>query len=106
MKEMVVGPKVEPTEPACINDPNTGELITNKENIKSTSLAHCVKILAKNPIRDCDRNELKMKEDNHKLIMGKSKRPQKKDTLDQGVLFSETSCGSRQKCVIFRQHFL
>ena len=31
MKEMVVGPKVGPAEPACINDPNTGELITNKE---------------------------------------------------------------------------
>ena len=31
---MVVGPKVGPAEPACINDPNTGELITNKESIK------------------------------------------------------------------------
>ena len=47
MKIMVVGPKVGPAEPACINDPNTGELLTNKEHIKSTSLAHCVKILTK-----------------------------------------------------------
>ena len=27
-------------------------------------------------------------------------------TLVHGVLFSETSCGSRHKCVIFCQHFL
>ena len=47
MKQMVVRLKVGPAEPACINDPNTGELITNKEHIKSTSLAHCVKILTK-----------------------------------------------------------
>ena len=59
LKEKVVGPKVGPAEPACINDPTTGELITNKEEIKSKSLAHCVKILSKNPIRECDREELK-----------------------------------------------
>ena len=41
LKEKVVGPKVGPAEPSCINDPNTGELITNKEEIKSKSLAHC-----------------------------------------------------------------
>ena len=48
MKELIVGPKVGPAKPACINIPDTGELITNKESIKSTSLAHCVKILTKN----------------------------------------------------------
>ena len=48
IKEMVVGPKVGPAEPACINDRNTGELITNKKHIKSTSLANFVKILTKN----------------------------------------------------------
>lgn len=47
LKEKVVGPKVGPAEPACINNPTTGELITNKEEIKSKSLAHCVKILKK-----------------------------------------------------------
>ena len=47
MKELIVSPKVGPAEPACINNPDTGELITNKESIKSTSLAHCVKILTK-----------------------------------------------------------
>ena len=83
MKELIVGPKVGPAEPAYINNPTTGELITNKESIKSTSLAHCVKILARNPIRECDRDELRMKEDNHKLIMGKNKSVHKKDTLDK-----------------------
>ena len=68
LKEKVVRPKVGPAEPACINDPTTGELITNKEEIKSKSLAHCVKILTKNPIRECDREELKHKEENHERI--------------------------------------
>ena len=74
LKEKVVGPKVGPAEPACINDPTTGELITNKEEIKSKSLTHCVKILSKNPIRECDREELKRKEDNHQRIMNKEDR--------------------------------
>ena len=47
MKEMICGPKVGPAEPACINNPTTGELITNKESIKATSLEHCAKILEK-----------------------------------------------------------
>ena len=55
-------PKVGPAEPSCIKDPITGELINNKEEIKSKSLAHCVKILTKNPIRECEREELKHKE--------------------------------------------
>ena len=71
LKEKVVGPKVGPAEPSCINDPNTGELITNKEQIKSTSLAHCVKILTKKTIRECDKEELKRKEENHEKIMNK-----------------------------------
>ena len=71
VKEKVVGPKVGPAEPACINDPMTGELITNKEEIKSKSLAHCVKILTKNPIREYDREELKSKEENHERIMNR-----------------------------------
>ena len=69
LKEKVVGPKVGPAEPSCINDPNTGDLIRNNEEIKSKSLAHCVKILTKNPIRECDREELKRKEENHERIM-------------------------------------
>ena len=73
LKEKVVVPKVGPAEPSCINDPNTGELITNKEQIKSTSLAHCVKILTKNQIRECDKEELERKEENHRKIMEKKK---------------------------------
>jgi hypothetical protein len=71
LKEKVVVPKVGPAEPACINDPTTGELITNKEEIKSKRLAHCVKILSKNPIRECDREELKCKQNNHHRIMNR-----------------------------------
>ena len=58
----------EKVEPVCINDPTTGDLITNKEEIKSKSLAHCVKILSKNPIRECDREELKRKEKNKRMF--------------------------------------
>ena len=51
MKEMIVGPKVGPAEPACINNPITGELITNKEIIKSTNKT----------IREGDQDELDKK---------------------------------------------
>ena len=34
LKEKVVGPEVGPAEPSCINDSNTCELITNKEQMK------------------------------------------------------------------------
>ena len=61
MKELICGPKVGPAEPACIKNTTTGELITNKESIKATSLEHCAKILEKNPIRDCDKEELRIK---------------------------------------------
>ena len=70
---MVVVTKVGPAEPACFNNPITGELITNNDCIKSTSLAHCVKILTKNPIRECDQDELDKKEENHRRIMEKNK---------------------------------
>ena len=36
----------------CINNPETGELITDTETIKKVSLEHNVKILTKNPIRN------------------------------------------------------
>ena len=38
IKELIVGPKVGPAEPACINNPDTGELIPDKESTKATSL--------------------------------------------------------------------
>ena len=65
LKELICGPKVGSSEPACINNPETGELITDKTTIKKVSLEHCAKILTKNKIRDCDREELRAKEVTH-----------------------------------------
>ena len=45
LKEIICGPKVGFSEPACINNPVSGELITDKETIKKVSLEHCAKIL-------------------------------------------------------------
>ena len=56
-----------PAEPACINNPTNCELITDRESIKA--IEHCAKILAKNKIRDCDKEELRTKEEEHTRIM-------------------------------------
>ena len=48
----------------CINDPVTGELITEREDIKEKSLEHCVKVLSKNEAREEDADEHKMIEEN------------------------------------------
>ena len=48
LKDLINGPKIKPSEPTCINDPETGELITDRESIKKKSLDHCVKVLSKN----------------------------------------------------------
>ena len=69
LKELICGPKVGSTEPACINNPESGELITDKETIKKVSLDHCAKILTKNEIRECDKEELRAKEKTHKEVM-------------------------------------
>ena len=69
LKELICGPKVGSSEPACINNPETGELITDKTTIKKVSLEHCAKILTKNKIRECDREELRAKEVAHDEIM-------------------------------------
>ena len=53
----------------CINDPTTGDLITDVEIIKEVSLKHNVNILTKKKLREQDREELKDKEENHKKIM-------------------------------------
>ena len=71
IKELLCGSKVGPTEPACINDPVTKELITDIDTIKQVSLEHCCKILTKNEIRECDKQELKGKEDLHKEVMNR-----------------------------------
>ena len=69
LKELICGPKVGQSEPACINDPVSGELITDIETIKKVSLEHCAKILTKNEIRECDKEELEDKERLHEEIM-------------------------------------
>ena len=48
MKEIICGPKVGPAEPACINNPISGELVTDKETIKKVNLEHWARILSKN----------------------------------------------------------
>ena len=69
LKELICGPKVGSTEPVCINNPESGELITDKETIKKVSLEHCAKILTNNEIRACDKGELRAEEKTHKEVM-------------------------------------
>ena len=59
LKDLLNGPKIKPSEPTCINDPVTGELITEREDIKEKSLEHCVKVLSKNEAREEDADEHK-----------------------------------------------
>ena len=47
LKKLICGPKVGSSEPACINNPETGELITDKDTIKKLSLEHCAQLLDK-----------------------------------------------------------
>ena len=42
-----MGPKIKAQETMAINDPSTGELITDPEQIKEVSLQHNLKILTK-----------------------------------------------------------
>ena len=73
IKELICGPKVGRSEPACINNPVTGELITDKDTIKKVSLEHCAGILKKNEIRECDKVEYMAKEKTHNQVMGEDK---------------------------------
>merc|ERR1711893_324841 len=56
-------------ESMAINDPLSGELITNPEEIKQKSLEHNMRILTKNKPREEDKVEIKEKHDNHEEIM-------------------------------------
>ena len=69
LKNVIYGPKVEAPEPTAINDPITGELITNNEKIKRVSLEHNVKILTKNKPKRKDEGLIKLKKRNHEEIM-------------------------------------
>ena len=44
LKDIINGPKIKSADTTCINDPVSGELITNRETIKKISLDHCVKV--------------------------------------------------------------
>merc|ERR1712035_254234 len=69
LKQMINGPKIKAPEPMCIKDPLTGELITDYDTIKETTLNHATKILTKNIIREEDKKENEEKVVNHKRIM-------------------------------------
>ena len=69
MKQIVNGPKIKQAEPQAINDPKTGELITEVSEIKRVSLKHNVEILTKNKPREQDIEEINAKEERHKIIM-------------------------------------
>ena len=71
MKQIINGPKVKQAEPQAINDPQTGDLITEISEIKRVSLEHNVRILTKNKPREKDLEEIKAKEDRHEKIMKK-----------------------------------
>ena len=69
LKQMITGPKIKAAEPICIKDPITGELITDYDTIKETTLNHATKVLTKNMIREEDKQENEQKVANHKQIM-------------------------------------
>ena len=74
LRDLLNGPKIKPSEPTCINDPVTGELITEREDIKQKSLEHCVKVLSKNEARIKDAEYHKKVEENRKFIMNKDNK--------------------------------
>ena len=69
IRNKIKGNKVKRQESMAINDPISGELITNPEEIKQKSLEHNMKILTKNKPREEDKEEIKEKHDNHEEIM-------------------------------------
>ena len=83
MRKVIKGSKVQPQETMAINDPQTGELITEDEEIKRVSLAHNVKILTKNEPREEDKDEIMMKREAHLGIMNKGNQHEWK--LDRGT---------------------
>ena len=69
LKNAINGPKTEAQEPTAINDPITGELITNDEQIKRVSLEHNIKILTKNKPKRKHEELINSKKLNHEEIM-------------------------------------
>ena len=83
MRNLISGPKIQKSEPTAINNPTTGELITDEAEIKSVSLGHNMKILKKEKPREQDKKEWEENLKEHEEIM------KKEDTdlwkLDKGV---------------------
>ena len=100
LKELICGPKVGSTEPACINNPVSGELITDKDTIKRVSLEHCARILTKNEIRDCDKGELETKEKMHEEVM---KFDDKSESEEEGqnMFKLQNKAGKKYKDAIY-----
>ena len=72
LRSILNGPKHAKQDPCAINHPETGELITNREEIKRISLEHNKKILTKNKIHAEDEQEIENQKAAHRDIMEKN----------------------------------
>ena len=72
MKKVIAGPKKTPKEAAAIKDPNTGELLVKKDDIKKATLEYCVNNLKNNkPDDDVEEQVLKQKREQLKKMKDK-----------------------------------
>ena len=97
---MICGPKVGHSEPACINNPQTGDLITDRETIKEVSLEHCARILKKNELRECDRLEYSRKEWTHDQVMNKDDKESYE--LDRDMYYDVLDCLRKKNKNMFK----
>ena len=84
LKSLVTGPNIKPQEKAAINDPTTGELITDVEKIKEVSLAHNINILKKKAPLPQHEELIRKKQVDHESMM---KRNSEEDlwSLDRSI---------------------
>ena len=115
LKSVITGPKVVAQEPTAINDPITGELITDEDEIKRVSLEHNLRILRKNKPKKDYESLLLEKKRNHNEIMKKEvsdswelKEPIFKKVIDKikkkgkKVYILFTKAGNKYKNAIFQ----
>ena len=69
LRRSILGPKHKPQVPTCINHPNTGEIISDPEEIKRVTLEHNIKILTKNKARPEEKELNEEKLNTHNSIM-------------------------------------
>ena len=100
MKEMIGGPKVDHSKPACINNPQTGDLITDRETIREVSLEHCARILQKNAVRECDELEHSMKVRSHDVVMNETDDGQYE--LDRDMYYEVLDCLRKKNKNMFK----